>query len=111
MSLFLESITPGEVHSYRRANEIHLINTPIPEARVFSVERTTYPTGETVDRNLVQLDYRLTDPTIQIPIIDPDTYEPTEVTFSAGQFALMAASVALWLMRGGKPQEPQELAE
>lgn len=100
MSLFLESTTPGEVHSYRRANEIRLINTPIPEARIFVVDRTTYPTGETIDRNPVQLDYRLTDPTVQIPIIDPETYEPTEQTFSAGQFQLMAASVALWLMRG-----------
>lgn len=99
MSLFLESTTPGEVHSYRRANEIHLINTPIPEARVFVVDRVTYPTGETVDRNSVQLDYQMTDPTVQIPIIDPETYEPTETTFPAGQFQLLAASVALWLMR------------
>jgi len=100
MSLFLESTIPGEVHSYRRANEIHLINTPIPEARVFAVDRVTYPTGETIDRNPVQLDYRMTDPYVQIPIIDPETYEPTEQTFPAGQFYLLAASVGLWLMRG-----------
>lgn len=105
MSLYKESTVPGEVHSYRRANRVELLNTDPPEARVFAVDRVTYPTGETVERNPVQLDYQLTDPAVEIPLIDPDTYEPTAQTFTAGQFWLMAASVALWLMRKNEISE------
>lgn len=98
-NLYKETVIPGEVHSYRRANRIELLNSDPPEARVFAVDRVTYPTGEVFERNAVQIDYQLTDPADLIPVIDPITYEPTEVTFTSGEFQIMAASVALWLMR------------
>lgn len=104
MALY-ETVVPGEVRSYPRANKLELLNTDPPEARIFAVDRTTYPTGEVVDRNPVQLDHVLNDPTVEIPLIDPDTYEPTDVTFPAGQFALMAASVAMWKIRQYKGVE------
>ena len=100
MSKYLESTVPGEVHSWRRANKLELINSEPPEVRAYVVDRTVYPTGETTDRNAVQMDFVMTDPTVEIPIIDLETYEPTEQTFTAGEFQLMAASVALWIMRG-----------
>lgn len=100
MSKYLESTVPGEVHSWRRANRLELINSEPPEVRAYVVDRTVYPTGEMTDRNEVQMDFVMTDPTIEIPVIDPETYEPTEQTFTAGEFSLMAASVALWMMRG-----------
>lgn len=102
MSKYLETTTPGEVRSYPRANKIELLNTDPPEARVFAVDRTTYPTGEIVDRNQVQLDYVASDPTVEIPLIHPDTYEPTESTFTVGYFQLMAESVAMWRIRQHK---------
>lgn len=101
MALY-ETVIPGEVRSYPRATHVELINTEPPEARIHAVDRTTYPTGEVVDRNPVQLDHVMTDQTVEIPLIDPDTYEPTEQTFTAGAFQLMAASVAMWKIRQHK---------
>ena len=87
------------MHSWRRANRVDLIHSDPPEVRVHVVDRTVYPTGEVLDRNPTQVDYVLTDPTVDIPVINPETYEPTEQSFTAGEFQLMAASVALWMMR------------
>lgn len=101
MALY-ETVIPGEVRSYPRASRVELINTDPPEARIHAVDRTTYPTGEVVDRNPVQLDVIMTDPSVEIPLIDPETYEPTEATFTAGQFQVMAASVAMWKIRQHK---------
>lgn len=97
-----EIVIPGEVRSYPRANRVELINTEPPEARIHAVDRTTYPDGTVVDRNPVQLDVIMTDPAVEIPLIDPETYEPTEQTFTAGQFQVMAASVAMWQIRQHK---------
>lgn len=103
MALYKESTTPGAVHSYRRANRIELINSDVPEARVYAVDRVTYPDGVVLERNPQQIDYALTNPAQIIPIIDPETYEPTAQTFTAGEFYVLAASVALWLMRLQEP--------
>ena len=105
MALY-ETVIPGEVRSYPRATHVELINTEPPEARIHAVDRTTYPTGEVVDRNPVQLDHVMTDPAVEIPLIDPETYEPTEQTFTAGQFQVMAASVAMWKIRQHKGITP-----
>ena len=66
-----ETVIPGEVRSYPRANRVELINTDPPEARIHAVDRTTYPDGTVVDRNPVQLDIIVTDPAVEIPLIDP----------------------------------------
>lgn len=100
MSNYLERTIPGEMTTYRRASRIELHNSQVPEARVFVVDRVTYPDGETVDKPGPQIDYQAADPTVEIPYIDPDTYEPMDATFTVAQFQAMAASVALWLMRG-----------
>ena len=105
MPKYLETTVLGEVRSYPRATHLELINTDPPEARVHAVDRTTYPTGEVVDRNPVQLDHIMTDPAMEIPVIDLETYEPTEATFTAGYFQLLAASVAMWKIRQHKGVE------
>lgn len=105
---YLQKTITGEITQWRRASRVELINSDMPEARVFVQDRTVYPDGTVRDEAGPQLDYRLTDPAIEIPMIDPTTYEPTEVTFTAGQFQLMAASVALWLMRGVTPASTDE---
>jgi hypothetical protein len=99
MPFYKERVVTGEVTSYRRADKIELLNVIPPEVHCYVSDRVTYPTGETVDRNLTRIDFQMLDPTEQIPIINPVDYEPTAQTFPAGQFHLMAASVALWLMR------------
>ena len=104
MALY-ETVEVGEVRSHPVAIKVELIHVNPPEARVYVVDRTTYPTGEVKDRNPVQLDHVMTDPGLEIALIDPETYEPTNVTFPAGQFAIMAASVAMWKIRQHKGVE------
>jgi hypothetical protein len=41
----------------------------------------------------------MTDPNLEIPFVDPETYEPIEITFKAGEFALMATSLAMLKIR------------
>jgi hypothetical protein len=101
MALY-ETVIPGEVRSYPRANKVELLHTEPPEARVHVVDKTTYPNGEVKDQNPVQLDHIMTDPNLEIPFVDPETYEPTELTFKAGEFALMATSLAMWKIRQHK---------
>lgn len=97
---YMQKTISGDITQWRRASKVELINSDIPEARVFVQDRTVYPDGTVRDDAGPQLDFKLTDPLVEIPLIDPATYEPTEATFTAGQFQVMAASVALWLMRG-----------
>ena len=100
-TLYKQSTIPGEVTSWRRACEIRLINIEPPEARTYEVERTVYPDGYTRDEPTAQFDFTLTPENMaqEIPLVDPETYEPTGQTFTAGQFALMATSLYFWQAR------------
>lgn len=108
---YMQKTISGEITQWRRASKVELINSDIPEARVFVQDRTVYPDGTVRDEAGPQLDFKLTDTSVEIPLIDPTTYEPTESTFTAGQFQLMAASVALWLMRGPAIPQAEEAPE
>ena len=101
MTKYLETVVPGEVTSWRRASEIRLINSEPPESKTIEVERTVYPDGFTRDVVTAQFDFTLTpaNSVVEIPIVDPETYEPTEQTFTTGQFALMATSFYFWQAR------------
>lgn len=102
MALYKEQSETGTITQWNRARQIVLDN-PIdapPSAMIYEALAKRYPDGSTSEATINSHSYTLDDPTVEIPIIDPDTYEPTEVTFPAGQFYLLAASVALWLMRG-----------
>lgn len=101
MPKYLETTIPGEVNTWRRASEIRLINSEPPESKTIEVERTVYPDRFTRDVVTAQFDFTLTPEkaAIEIPIVDPETYEPTEQTFTTGQFALMATSFYFWQAR------------
>lgn len=99
MTKYLESTVPGDVNTWRRANEIRLLNTDPPEARVFEVEKKVYPDGLVVETPTAQFDIVMTDPMQTIPLVDPVTYEPTGETFTAGEFAVMATSLYFWKAR------------
>lgn len=103
-------VTPIEItgNEYPRASRMECINSDPPEVRVYVADRQILSTGEVKDINPVQLDHVMTDPSLPIPWINPETYEPTELTFTAGEFQLMAASVAMWRIRQykGIPDTP-----
>ena len=99
MTKYLETTTPGEVNSWRRAVEIRLINQDPPLALIYEVERTVYPDGFQRDISTAQFDIVMTDPGLQIPMVDPETYEPTGATFAANEFFAMAASLYFWKAR------------
>lgn len=98
MALY-EIVIAGEIRSHPVAVKVELIHAEPPEARVHIVDRTTYPNGEMVDKNPVQIDHVMTDQLLEIPFVDPETYEPTVNTFTAGEFALMATSFAMMKIR------------
>lgn len=98
-TLYKETIVPGEVVSWHRADRIVLLNTDPPEARIHEVERKTYPDGRVIDVPTAQFDIEMTDPDESIPLVDPVTFEPTGQTFTAGQFAVMATSLYFWKAR------------
>jgi hypothetical protein len=96
---YLETTIPGEVNSWRRVDEIRLKNIEPPMALVYEVERTVYPDGFQRDIPTAQFDIEMTDPTQEIPLVDPVTFEPTGQTFQAGAFFAMAASLYFWRAR------------
>lgn len=97
MSKYKESSDTVDKNTWNRASHIILWNSPIPKIEVHHEEKTVFSDGSSNSNYLGQLNYEMFDPSIEIPIIDPETYEQTEKTFTAGQFALFAASVYIWL--------------
>ncbi len=101
MPLYKQEEVPfeGTIIKYQRAELMCLYNNDIPKVECHEQTREIYPDGSIRNTPGEKLTYELTDPTLMIPMVDPSTYEPTETSFPAGQFALMAASVYLWLAR------------
>ena len=99
MPLYKQSEVPvdGVVIKYTRAELMCLYNNEIPRVECHEQERSIYPDGSIRNAPGEKLIFEMTDPSVLIPIINPETYEQTEATFSAGQFALMAASVYIWM--------------
>lgn len=91
-----ESGTAGS-QSWLRASHFILWNEDVPRVECHHEKRTQYSDGKTINEYLGQLSHVMTDPTVEIPFVDPDTFEQTETTFTAGQFALMATSIYVWL--------------
>lgn len=99
---YREEIIEGQISTWRRARQMVLDNphNAVPQATCYETEITVLPSGDYMEKSVATHAYALTDTTVEIPVIDPETYEPTAQTFTAGEFQLMAASVALWMMRG-----------
>lgn len=83
--------------SWKRASHMILWNEEIPRVELHHEKRTQYSDGKVVNDYLGQLGHVMTDKTLDIPFIDPDTFEQTDQTFPAGLFELMAASIYVWL--------------
>lgn len=104
MSSYKETTESGDITRWNRARQI-VCDNPVegaPGITVYEHEATRLPDGSVIEKSLGSLTYAMTDPTVEIPLIDPETYEPTEATFTAGQFQVMAASVAMWQIRQHK---------
>lgn len=98
---YREEVIEGQISTWRRARQIILDNphNAAPQATCYETEITVLPSGDCIEKSVDTQSYALTDPAVEIPVIDPETYETTAQTFTAGEFQLMAASVALWMMR------------
>ena len=100
MSKYKQKTGTADKQSWERASHMILWNEETPRVELHHEKRTQYSDGKEINDYLGQLSHIMTDLTVEIPVIDLETYEPTEQTFTAGEFQLMAASVALWMMRG-----------
>ena len=99
MANYKETVVEGEITSWRRMTHGVVYNSEIPKIELHDEDRTVLPDGTSISSYVGQLDYALTDPTVEIPLIDPDTFEQTETTMTAGEIWLAMASVYLWLAR------------
>ena len=101
MAAYKETTKTGDITKWNRARQI-VADNPIegaPSVTIYEHEATRLPDGTVIEKSLGSLSYALTDPTVEIPIIDPTTFEQTEETMTAGQIWLALASVYLWLAR------------
>lgn len=99
MPNYQESITEGVVQKWRRLDYATVYNHAPFSIVCHEQDRTVLPDGRVLNDPVEQIKYELTDPTVEIPLIDPATYEPTEQTITAGEAYVMLASVYLWLAR------------
>lgn len=101
MANYNEVTESGDITKWNRARQI-VCDNPIegaPGITIYEHEATRLPDGSVIEKSLGNLSYAMTDPAIEIPLIDPDTFEPTEVTMTAGQIWLAMASVYIWLAK------------
>lgn len=101
MANYKETTTEGTITKWNRARQIVLDNphNSPPSVMCYETEITKYPDESVQEKNIGSLQYSMTDPTVEIPLIDPETFEPTEQTMKAGEIWLAMASVYLWLAR------------
>jgi hypothetical protein len=101
MSNYKQTTESGEISSWHRARQI-VCDNPVngaPSITVSEHQAVMLPDGTVIEKSLGNLSYAMTDPSIEIPLINPDTFEPTATTMTAGQIWLAMASVYLWLGR------------
>ena len=101
MANYNEVTESGDITKWNRARQI-VCDNPIegaPGITVYEHEATRLPDGSVIEKSLGNLSYAMADPTVEIPLIDPDTFEPTETTMTAGQIWLAMASVYIWLAK------------
>lgn len=97
---YQENIIQSEMTTWRRLSYGSIYNEPTPRIELFDEDRSVLPDGRIINSPVPQsLSYLMTDPSTEIPLIDPSTYEPTGETITAGEVWLHLASVYLWLAR------------
>ena len=113
MANYKEEIISGEIMKWNRARSIVLENARnrLPTASFYEEEVTLLPNGEEIIKTLSNINYEVTDFNQEISIINPETYEPTENTFSIQEFYVMLASVYLWVARNRDAEMQQTLVD
>ena len=99
MANYKEEVVEGSITSWRRMSHGAVFNEAIPRIELHDEDRTVLPDGKVINSYVGSLTYAMTDPTVEIPLIDPETFEPTETTMPAGQIWLALASVYIWLAK------------
>jgi hypothetical protein len=101
MSNYQEETIAGAITIWQRARQIVCDNPTegVPSITIYEHEATRLPDGSVIEKSLGNLSYAMTDPTIEIPLIDPATFEQTTQTMTAGQIWLAMASVYIWLAK------------
>ena len=105
MAKYQQTTGSAATETWQRASQIILWNEPTPRVEIHHERKTQYSDGLAVTEYLGQLSHSMTDPSLEIPLIDPATYTQTETTFTAGEFATMAASIYIWLSEQANPPE------
>jgi hypothetical protein len=101
MANYNERSETGNIKIWDRSRQMVLDN-PVdgpPQVTCYEYRAQRLPDGTVIEKSLGNLSYVMTDPNIEIPLIDPETFEPTAQTMTAGQIWLAMASVYLWLAR------------
>lgn len=101
MANYKESESEGTITKWNRARQI-IADNPIegaPSVTIYEHEATRLPDGTVIEKSLGSLSYALTDPTVEIPLVDPETFEQMEDTMTAGEVWLALASAYVWLAK------------
>lgn len=101
MANYKETMDSGEIVTWNRARQI-VCDNPIGGAPCVSINETKairLPDGTTFEPSIGSFNFTMTDPTLEIPLIDPETWEQTETTMTAGEIWLAMASVYIWLAK------------
>jgi len=111
MANYQETVVEGAISKWRRLSHGVIYNSETPRIELHDEDLTVLPDGKSISSYVGSLSYAMSDPTVEIPIIDPTTFEPTEETMTAGEVWVALASVYLWLarQRDGEPA-PEEPA-
>lgn len=99
MANYQETVVEGAISKWRRMSHGVIYNSEVPKIELHDEDRTVLPDGTSISSYVGSLEYAMTDPAIEIPLIDPDTFEQTEQTMPAGQIWLAMASVYIWLAK------------
>ena len=99
MPNYRESQTEGVIQQWRRLDYATVFNHGIPSIVCNEQDRTVLPDGRIINEPVVPIKHELTDASVTIPLVNPDTYEPTEHTVTAGYVHVILASVYLWMAR------------
>lgn len=98
---YREEVIEGQISTWPRARQMVLDN-PLdyyPSVMCLESQATRLPDGSAIEKFTGNLTHTMDDPTLEIPMVDPDTLEPTATTFTAGDYALRSTSVYLFLAR------------
>lgn len=101
MANYNESVSSGDIQQWDRARQI-VCDNPVegtPLITIHEQQAKRLPDGTVLEKSLGSLSYAMTDPAVEIPLIDPATFEQTETTMTAGQIWLALASVYIFLAK------------